>query len=424
MGMYTQLTDNQSFSNNPNINKIDVPNNLNFLGQINLNNPEPTSLNGLLGINQTNNNTPLPTPLQRKSFQVIHPNTNKLRPNVINSQNPKQGKLKSFVNNIGEIPEPSIFDVASAINIFRAADNYTQPKPPIVRLNRVDIKQQKLNEQPYQQMSDAIVGQNQGIMETIKRGSSTASSLLSAGNQLASSNIKGQNQVAMNYSNAAQQVMAQNIGQANQANAANTEIGNQELLQNMQMQMQHAQMKKESTDNNINAAMAAQAQKVQFNQQKEFSDKTEKIQARNLEFQQKYRDYWTKRNDPDFQQKIHNERGKVMDSYNKEFGFGSPNYDTEVNRLTKEVNSKKIDDYKNVIDINQYNQEIKDAKTDKKKIDEINAKYKKAIVDELSERYVRHGLSDYMSKNYKLDDILTRELGKAPTLDFSDILND
>lgn len=396
MGRYSQLLNNQGLITDPPENEIVVPNNLGFL-----------------------------TP---QANMPVNPNANKLSPVTLNRPKQKKHLLGKALNdlngNLGEIPEPSIFDVASAINVFRAANNYTQPKPPIVRLNKVDVKQNKLNEQPYQQMSDAIVGQNQGIMETIKRGSSTASSLLAAGNNIAANNVKGQNQVAMNYSNAAQQVMGQNIAQSNQANAANTEIGNQELLQNRQMLMQHAQMKKESIDNNINAAMAAQAQELQYKNQKEFADKTEKIQARNLEFQQKHRDYWMKRNDPNFQQKIHDERMKVMDNYNKEFGESSDNYKTEISKFEQELATKKIEDYGSYTDIARYKQEIKDAGTDQKKIDEINEKYKQDILRNRGQEYIRTGLSDYMSKNYKLEDILTRELGDTPTLDFSDILND
>lgn len=458
MKNYSQLIDNQWFNGNPVGTLPITPTNYNFVEQqqnyVNpnsanypFNNVRGQSVNELINpLMELDNrrSTPYKLPprptkvemqttdpfgeLPTKSFELPNPSTYQLPPISLNQNISKEkpnrlGNLLDKANKgLGEMKDPSIFDVASMVNIARAAGNYMQPKPPMIRLNRVDTKQNKLNEQPYEQMSDAIGAQNSSIMETIKRGSSTASSLLAGGNNVAVNNIKGQNQAAMDYANVAQNVMAQNIAQSNQANAANTEIGNQEILQNLQMQMQHAQMKRESVNNNVNAAMTAQAQELQYNNQKEFADKTEKIQARNLEFQQKYRDYWMKRNDPAFEQKLHDERSKVMDAYNKEFGFDSDNYKVKKAAISEEVKTKGLENYSSYFDITTYKKELETAGTDEAKKQTVIDKYANIVIEQQSSEYVRSGLSDYMGKNYKLEDIVKRELGDTPVLDFTDIL--
>ena len=86
---------------------------------------------------------------------------------------------------------------------------------------------------------------------------------MGAAAQVGANLADAQNQINAQYSQAAQQSQAQNAQMKQQADSMNLQTSVQESTTNAQLQMQAAQAKKTATNETLNAAVIAQAQKLQ-----------------------------------------------------------------------------------------------------------------------------------------------------------------
>lgn len=321
----------------------------------------------------------------------------------------------------------SIYDLGSAVNLARAANNYMQPPPPIVRQSKITPTQVKINERPFQAMGENMVAQGKDIMRQVKDGSTSASSLLAAGNNVGANSVKAQNQMASTYSNAAQQAKTSNAQSQQQANQYNTQVDNTERFKNLEMQMQHAQMKKSAVDANINAAMVNQVQEKQYNLQKTYTQNQNEIQVRTAKYGEELSAYDQERNSNETLEYLGNERNKVSAAYNKDFGEGSADFKANTAKYEKEIAGKDIKDYGNDTDLAYYDKEMAVANAlidpieKQKSLDAIDIKYREDIVSNKTMSNYRKGLSGYLGTHFDSKALLDTRLGVRPTLDFSDL---
>ena len=197
-------------------------------------------------------------------------------------------------------------------------------------------------------------------------------------------------------------------------------MGTQNNQVNAQLQLQAAQGKQTAIDNNVNAALAAQAQKENYLNQKEYVYKQSEIQRRAMQYQLDMQSYNQRLIDPNLNMEYQSQVDAFNEGFNKIYGPGTEKYIARMAEMEKQYEDPS--QYGTLLP--QYNTLLESYGGDETKIAELNKQTKNLLVQQaMTKDYIGPTLSEYKaSQGFDEKQLYQNVYGAMPELNFDDLI--